>query len=61
MTDQYCDICGSGTHNQSDHEPIKFYPCGSLRPIRKVLCQLPKNHKGSCMAVVFWECCENIR
>lgn len=34
-------------------ERLEF--CGDERPQRKVLCQLPKGHKGSCQAVIFWE------
>jgi hypothetical protein len=29
--------------------------CGNERPPRKVLCQLPRGHKGSHRAVIFWE------
>lgn len=29
--------------------------CGNERPARKVFCQLPKGHEGSCRAVIFWE------
>ena len=29
--------------------------CGYERPLRKVLCQLHKGHKGSHCAVIFWE------
>ena len=30
-------------------------PCANERPPRKVICQLPKGHKGSHQAVIFWE------
>jgi hypothetical protein len=33
----------------------EFIACGSERPFRKTLCQLPKGHSGSCQAVIFWE------
>jgi len=29
--------------------------CQSERPARKVFCQLPRGHKGSHSAVVYWE------
>ena len=29
--------------------------CANERPPRKVICQLPKGHKGSHRAVIFWE------
>lgn len=29
--------------------------CSSERPARKVICQRPKGHYGSCRAVVYWE------
>lgn len=37
---------------------VKIIPnltCGDERPQRRVFCQLPKGHKGSHQAVVFWE------
>jgi len=29
--------------------------CGIIRPNRKTICQLPKGHKGSHRAVIYWE------
>lgn len=29
--------------------------CSSERPPRKVFCQLPKGHRGSHRAVIYWE------
>jgi hypothetical protein len=29
--------------------------CASVRPTRKTLCQLEKNHSGSHRAVIYWE------
>lgn len=29
--------------------------CESERPLRKTICQKPKDHEGSCKAVIFWE------
>ena len=54
MSTKYCDLCGDGTHNESEHS-VPFIPCANIRPQRKVLCQLPIGHRGSCQAVVFWE------
>ena len=34
---------------------IILEPCANERPKRKTLCQLPKGHKGSHSAVIFWE------
>lgn len=50
----YCESCGSGNHNEEDH--LKFTPCEKERErIRRTFCQKPLGHKGSCMAVIFWE------
>ena len=37
----------------SKDNPIDY--CMKVRPLRKVICQLKKGHKGSCSAVIFWE------
>jgi hypothetical protein len=50
----FCDLCGSATHPQSDHDR-KFIGCQHERPTRKTLCQLQKGHKGSHQAVIYWE------
>jgi hypothetical protein len=44
------DFAGVGDKMNKDCEI-----CMDERPVRKVLCQRPKGHNGSCCAVVFWE------
>ena len=39
-----------------DYETMKAKDfCGKERPLRKVLCQLKKGHKGSHRAIIYWE------
>lgn len=52
---RYCDLCGSDTHTEINHQNLKAEFCESERPNRKTICQKVKGHKGSCRAVIFWE------
>lgn len=65
-----CDVCGDEVSYSekvfklrngaeivvcSKHLEKQKPACGNERPNRKTLCQLPKGHKGSHQATIFWE------
>lgn len=52
---QYCEPCGSSSHDESSHHQKHSEYCENQRPKREVFCQKLLGHKGSCRAVVFWE------
>ncbi len=44
-----CELC------YSNKDVSQIVGCQSERPTRKTLCQLPKGHKGSHQAMIYWE------
>jgi hypothetical protein len=60
FTEACWQLMNNNGHYASLEEPLPIVTkaedyCGAERPLRKVLCQLPKGHKGSHRAVIFWE------
>lgn len=48
-------ILGSNKFGDID-SMMEYSPCADLRdPIRKVYCQLPKDHKGPHTAIIYWD------